>query len=333
MLFPLRTLLRHVWAALALAGACACVRAQVLEDTRPLVRLAPLAHASVDAARVTLRDVVAVVQDDDGSADRVLGLDLGPAPRIGQVVHLQQSQLADWLRMYRPGAGVRVQWSGPEQVELERASQRVSEQDFDDVARDALDAWLRKRSDSHAIELAKPVADVAVPLGRVSLAVRPLPRINTPSAHATVWIDVSVGGHFERSVNIDYRVQAFRTGWVAAEELERGQDVDATRLVQSQVDVAQLASALWSESPERTRMRRSVHRGEALTQLDAEARPFVVRGERVEVFSRVGELSVEAQAEALQDGRAGQDVLVRLASSRAPVTARVLKPGLVEIRQ
>ena len=320
-------------AACVLAGASLGAFAQSTDDPRPLVRLAALAHVSVDADRVTLRDVVEVVQDDAGVAERLLGLDLGPAPRVGQPAHLQQSQLVDWLRMYYPGAAVRVQWSGPATVNVERASQTLSEQDLEAAARPELDSWLARRSDSHTIELTRPVDPITVPQGRVSLAVRSLPHLTTPSSHATVWVDVSVGGHFQRAVNLEYRVQAYRAGWVAIEELERGQDVDTARLKQSEVDVAQLAAPLWTDSPERARMRRAVHRGEPLTTLDAEARPCVVRGERVQIFSHVGELSIEAQAEALQDGREGQDVLVRIASSRAPVNARVLKPGLVEIRQ
>ena len=329
----IRLLSSQALTAAALALACTAAFAQARGDARPLVRLAALARVSVETDRVTLRDVVTVLQDDANVADRLLALDLGPSPRVGQPAHLQQSQLADWLRMYRPAAAIQVQWSGPAEVDVERASQLLAEQDLEDVARPALDAWLARRSDSHAIELARPLPAVAVPTGRVSLDVRPLPRLAMPSAHATVWIDVSVGGHFQRSVNLDYEVQAFRAGWVASQELERGQDLDTTRLTQTQVDVARLSAPLWTDTPDRTRMRRSVRRGEVLTTLDAEPRPWVVRGDRVEVFSRVGDLSIEAQAEALQDGHAGQDVLVRIASSRAPVTARVLKPGLVEIRQ
>ncbi len=329
----IRHSLQRLLAATALAGACVGAAAQPAVDPRPLVLLAPLAHASVDADRVTLRDVVSVVQDDDGVAQRLLGLDLGPAPRVGQPAHLQQSQLADWVRMYRPAAAIQVQWKGPATVDIERASQLLSGQQLEDAARSALDSWLAKRSDSHVIELVRPLDPVAVPQGRVSLDVRALPHVPTPATHVTVWIDVLVGGRFQRAVNLDYRVQAFRTGWVAAEELERGQDVDTRRLVQAPIDIARLPAPLWADSPDRTRMRRPVHAGDPLTTLDAEARPWVVRGERVEVFSHVGELSVEAQAEALQDGREGQDVLVRIASSRSPLIARVLKPGLVEIHQ
>jgi len=333
MIGSIRIPLLQLLASTVLMLACAGASAQADAGGRPLVRLAMRAHASVDGERVTLRDVVTVARDDDGVAERVLGIDLGPAPRVGQLAHLQRSQLADWVRMFRPAAALQVQWSGPPTVDLERASQTVPAQALDDAARSALDAWLAKRSDSHAIEPAAPIAAVAVPQGRVSLAVRSLSNIAKPSARATVWIDISVDARFQRAVNVDYRVQAYRAGWVAAEELERGQDVDMTRLTQANVDVAQLAAPLWSDSPDRARMRRAVHRGVPLTTLDAEARPCVVRGERVQVFSHVGELSIEAQAEALQDGREGQDVLVRIASSRAPVNARVLKPGLVEIHQ
>ncbi len=333
MTLPAHAFARRALAALACACACVGAGAQAAADERPLVRLAPLAHATVDLDRVTLRDVVVVVQDDADVASRLLPLDLGPTPRIGQPARLLRVQLAEWLRQYRPGAAVRVEWTGPEAVDVERASQIVSQDELDALARGELDAWLTKRSESHVVELVAPIAPVMVPPGRVTLSVRALPHVPTPTARAALWIDVSVAGRYQRSVSIDYRVHAFRTAWVAVEELERGQDVDAARVTRGQVDAATLSGALWTDSPERLRMRRAVHRGEPLTMLDVELRPYVVRGERVEVFSRVGELSIEAQAEALQDGKAGQDVLVRIASSRSPVTARVLKPGLVEIRQ
>ena len=246
---------------------------------------------------------------------------------------LMQAQLADRLRMYRPVAGVRVQWSGSAQVDVERAPQTLAAQDFDDVARPALDAWLARRSESHAIELSPSMAQVIVPTGRVVLAVRPLSRLAVPEARTTVWVDVSVNGHFQRSVNVDYVVQAFKTGWVAVDKLDRGQALDALRVRQAQVDVARVNGLLWTDVPDGVRLRRGVRADEPLTTLDVEVKPWVARGEHVEIFSRVGDLSVEAQGEALQDGHAGQDVLVRIASSRAPVVGRVLKPGLVEIRQ
>lgn len=334
MTLPTRAFVVRTLASLACAGACVGALAQSA-DARPLVRLAPLAHATVDLDRVTLRDVVEVVQDDADVASRLLPLDLGPTPRIGQPAHLLRAQLVEWVRQYRPGAAIRVEWTGPDTVEVDRASQTLSQDELDPPARGELEAWLAKRSETHVVELAGPIAPVMLPRGRISLSVRALPRVPTPTSRATVWVDVSVAGHFQRAVAIDYRVQAMRTAWVASEELDRGQDVDASRVTQVRVDAAKLSDALWTDSPERMRMRmrRTVHRGEPLTMQDVELRPYVVRGERVEVFSRVGELSIEAQAEALQDGKAGQDVLVRIASSRSPVTARVLKPGLVEIRQ
>jgi len=70
-----------------------------------------------------------------------------------------------------------------------------------------------------------------------------------------------------------------------------------------------------------------------LTMAHVEALPFVARGERVQLRSRVGAITLETMAEALQDGRAGQDVLVRLPSSANPVTASVVGPHEVELKQ
>ena len=228
---------------------------------------------------------------------------------------------------------MRIAWSGAADVQIVRASQTVSVDTLEPLARRTLDEWLQSRSDAHAIEPSRAIEPVAVVSGNVSLAARALPRIGEPASHMTVWIDISVDGRFQRSVDLDFHVQAMRRAWVALHDLGAGQDLDAAAVALAQVDVAQSSQALWNESPERARMRRAVRRGEVLTALDVEPRPPVVRGERVQVSSHVGDLSIETSAEALQDGRAGQDVLVRIATSREPVMARVLKPGLVEIRQ
>ena len=313
------------------AGERACAAA--VEDDRPVLELALDAQASAASDRVTLRDIVTVVHDDADVARRLLSLDLGPAPRVGQPARLQQRQVEEWVRVYRPALAIRIAWSGAADVQVVRASQAVAADALVPLARRALDEWLRPRSDSYVIEPLRAVEPVAVASGEVSLAARPLPRIGEPASHMTVWIDISVDGRFQRSVDVDFHVQALRRAWIAAQDLGIGQDLDAAAVTLAQVDVAQSPQALWAESPERARMRRAVRRGQALTALDVEARPPVVRGERVQVSSHVGDLSIETSAEALQDGRAGQDVLVRIATSREPVMARVLKPGLVEIRQ
>jgi len=317
-------------AVLASAFAGAPVRAAADEGPTG-VELVLRAHASAEGDRVTLGDLAELRRDEAGVGARLLSLDLGPAPRVGQPAHLDRAQLESWIRLREPRLASRLHWSGAASAELERASQQLPAAALDEAARQALGAWLASRSDRFEIEPQRSLEPVQLPLGRVATKVRPLSPVGLPASHMAVWVDVSVGGRFERAVALDYDVRAWREAWVAATELARGEDLDETRASRAEVDIAAAAQPLWTQPVAHARLRNPVHRGQALAALHVEERPPVVRGERVAVYSRQGDLSIETSAEALQDGRAGQDVLVRIATSSAPVMARVLKPGLVEI--
>jgi len=323
----------HALSALAIASLLAGLPALARGAAAPALELQVIEHAKVAAARVHLRDLVAVQHDEAGIADSLLATDVGPAPRIGQPAHVDRAQLQDWIGRRQPALAGFVRWGGAASVQIERESQSLPAAALDERARDVLGRWLATRCDRFEIEPQREFEPVMVLAGHISTEVRPLSSIASPSSHMAMWVDVSVDGHFERSVVLDYRVKAWRRAWIAAEDLARGQDLDETRAIAGEADVAVSAQPVWSQAVSHARLRRPVRRGDVLTALDVEDRPPVVRGEQVAVAGRFGELSIETSAEALQDGRTGQEVLVRIPTSTAPVMARVVKPGLVEIHQ
>src|SRR6185369_10030594 len=102
-----------------------------------------------------------------------------------------------------------------------------------------------------------------------------------PATHMRLWVDVTVDGHFLRAVAVPFAVHAFRAGWVAQESIPLGEDVGTARVASAEIDVATLDAKPWGEVPERTRARRTLRAGQALTVLDVELRPPVVRGDWV----------------------------------------------------
>jgi flagella basal body P-ring formation protein FlgA len=81
------------------------------------------------------------------------------------------------------------------------------------------------------------------------------------------------------------------------------------------------------------RLRHAVRGGDVLARALVEPLPAVTRGDWVRLQTNEGAVSLESRAEALQDGRAGQVVNVRLANARSSILARVRGPGLVEVQQ
>ena len=60
--------------------------------------------------------------------------------------------------------------------------------------------------------------------------------------------------------------------------------------------------------------------------------PVIARGDRVTAVSGQGAVRIEARARALQAGRPGREVLVRIDGATAPVWARVVQSGWVELQ-
>lgn len=289
-------------------------------------------RADIAGDRVRLRDLVEIRRNDEQLADLLLDIDLGPAPRVGQPAHIERSQLAVWVKSRRPALAGRIGWEGAQTIELKRAAQVVYRDRLEGAARAALDHWLASRSDRHVLvpeQAEAVVAPIEVPAGEITLAARPFAAATRPISRMRVWLDVSVGGRFQRTVPVDYRVQAWKAGYTAGAELHAGEDIDDNRLQPGEVDIAALDAPAWTGSIDRTRIRREVRAGQPLTTLDVEFRPPVVRGEQVTVLSQMGDLSIQASAEALQDGRLNERIAVRVEGSTAPVLVWVVKPGLV----
>jgi flagella basal body P-ring formation protein FlgA len=64
----------------------------------------------------------------------------------------------------------------------------------------------------------------------------------------------------------------------------------------------------------------------------AQPQRLIKRGETVSLAIRGRGFAIQQQAEALEDGGEGEWIALRTARSREPVRARVIRPGLAELR-
>jgi flagella basal body P-ring formation protein FlgA len=63
----------------------------------------------------------------------------------------------------------------------------------------------------------------------------------------------------------------------------------------------------------------------------AEAEIAVRRGDRVQLFCRIGAVTAQVEAEALQDGRTGAEIRVRNLQNGRVHRGRITAPGTVEV--
>jgi flagella basal body P-ring formation protein FlgA len=303
--------------ALALAfGSSASAASVALRD-----------HADVAGEHVRLGDLAEL----DGESAKWADVDVWPAPPPCQIVRAGRAAVAQRLRDLAALRTALFDLVGAEQITIERRCQHLDPALLNASGREALAAWLRPRAEQ--FELAPiDLPMLELPVGEVSLVSRALPPNESVSARMHVWVDVCIDGRPIRAVPVAFSVHAYRDAWVASHDVGIGQRLEGAGLQHRRIDIAPERAEPLPELPRDARLRKPLLAGQALTTAHVEQVPPVVRGSTVTLKSGMGTIGVEARAEALQDGRQGQWVWVRVASATGPVRARVVDAGVVEVK-
>lgn len=165
-----------------------------------------------------------------------------------------------------------------------------------------------------------------------SARVRPIRWTGLPARRMTVWLDVVSHGRVVRAVPVEIEVHAWAAAWQATADLRPAATaVNEGHLTKAWVDMTTIDVAPWRGELDGRRLRKPLLAGQVLTVAHLERVTAVTRGQRVDVKASSGELQIDAQAQALQDGQVGDLVQVRVSRSAAAVTGRVVGSGTVEV--
>jgi flagella basal body P-ring formation protein FlgA len=297
------------------------------------VQLELLPEVAVSTSRLRLGDVARVAGDDREQVHAAAAMNLGSGPRVGEVLRLERAQIERWLQraVGRPGV---YEWTGASAVRVERASQWVPADEVCRAAQSALTDWLGTSRGS--AQVSPDCGDVAwaVPPGRVELKPHAIAEGQPVARRMQLPVDIWTDGAFARSVPVTMRVRWVGRAWVARRDVRAQQRLDDDVLDLKETELAGLPAApLAADQPTSgLRLRRPLLAGQVLTAAHVEPELSVSRGQRVRLLSRSGAITLETTAEALQDGHPGQQVLVRVPSASAPVSAWVIGLNQVELK-
>jgi flagellar basal body P-ring formation protein FlgA len=346
--------------ACALSGVIGHVDARARADGAAPIRIALRPQVEVDHTLVVLADVL------DDSARKLpelqdlLSLSLGRIPADGDAVQLDRDTLARWIHIRSGLPANRIAWSGAPTSRIHRVTAMVSGERIAQLACERVRAALQRNGLRVDVAASQVPADVAVPTGALELKLREpagapssVPG-RTPSAaepipkHQSVWVDAWVDGRFVRTVPVVLEVSAYAPAYVAARDLPAGVSIDGARPASTQFAVREvdwsgrhaLPMAVGSAAvagsalpPAPATLRRAVRAGDALSGADLNPAPLVARGDLATLHAYQGAIELESRVEVLQDGGPGQLVRVRLANAAGAITARVVGPAEVEVRQ
>lgn len=198
----------------------------------------------------------------------------------------------------------------------------------------AVSGWLKAQPVSRfEIAPAAPLADLRVPGGPWTLSARPLAAALPPVGRVIAWVEVSVGGRIERRVPVAIDIHSFAQRWHARADLPARAPVAADAFELREAELSTPYQPSPSDLPPGMRLSRPLAAGQPLQSTHMEPAVEVTRGDIVSAYVRRGMVSVQSRAEALQDGRSGQRVQVRIAGATGPVQALVTGPGTVEVNE
>lgn len=312
--------------------------AQAVAAPAEPVRIVLPANVGVARPDVSLGDIALMSTPDLQTLKRLMALPLGPAPRAGEKAQLGRAELTRWIQL-RTGLDARhIVWEGASVTELHRASAEIPGARLVAVANEALRAWLAGHTSRADVAVTTVPRDVAVPFGQSSLTARPIPQDAQPARRMAVWVDIWVEDRFIRTVPVGFEVAAYGPAYVADGDMPLGARFDDSALKVREVELTGRALPLLAPpsvatAAEPTQLRRPVSAGAALTRQDAEQQAAVTRGDWVALRVRSGAIDMESRVEALQSGRVGQTVSVKPSRATAPILARVVGPGQVEVTQ
>ncbi len=318
------------WMALMLGAATSALAA----GSHDVWHFTLAADAQVSAGRVRLGDVATVSGGSDTRTRALAALELAATPGFGDTLKLSRSGLSDWLRRAAPDLPA-VIWEGADAVSISRAGQDVPAATVCNAAAQAMQVALSDGPVRAVIEAQCPALPWRVPQGQLDIRPRAVSRSDWPARRVSVPVELWVDGQFARTVSVPVHVQLMGLAWVARADVSAQQPLTEAPLDQVELDLAGLVSApVPAESRlEGMRLRRPLRKGEVLTSAHAESLPAVLRGHQVRVHARLGAISLESTAEALQDGVPGKAVLVRMGDRTAlPINAVVTGPNQVQLQ-
>ncbi len=120
---------------------------------------------------------------------------------------------------------------------------------------------------------------------------------------------------------------------VVKQNLPRGSILQASAVETRRLDISRLSNGYFTDKSEilGKLLKRSLRRGDILTNGMLDVRKLVKRGEIVTIMASSNTLAIRVKGEALMDGRKGDVIRVKNHSSKREIQAVVVATGMVKV--
>ena len=285
-------------------------------------------QAEVASHKVTLRDLVASAKGLDAAFDkRLAGVKVAAAPKVGRSAKIEGARVRNLLALAKPPRDVSVLI--PSEVEIRRASQRITTSRINRIFHEALQKRFGDKGVDFALHSVQAGKDLVLPAGRLQSRVHFLGQADRGfmTAQIEFWVNGSLAGKRRVSGKVDvYGKVVVATKGLARRHVLEPEDVKVVRMRLNSIH------GTVTSDPDQViglRTRVPTAGGEALQLSRLERAPLIRRGDVVKMIYKAGRLKVSAKGRAEQTGYKGGSIKLINLASRREVYGKVLDSGTV----
>ncbi|MCL6518709.1 MAG: flagellar basal body P-ring formation chaperone FlgA [Armatimonadetes bacterium] len=282
----------------------------------------------VESQTITLGDIATIKVDDQAFAEKAKKTVICCSPLPGKSRELTRSQITTALR--RVGL-----WSNsivflcPDLVSIKRRALLVTGEMLFDAVRE----YVSKKEDLPGVasaEIVRLPTDQEVPIGKLELRVKSSNkqlkgRVNVP-------IEIVIDGRTYRTVYVPALIKVIAQVPVATKTIAKDEELDASNISLEERDITNLPNDIIIGKPEAGWSACvPIPQGSVLRRGWIASPPVIKSGDAVIVFVNNGAVSVSDKGVAVQEGRIGDRIKVRLFRDSQEVRGTVTAPGIIEI--
>ena len=312
---------------LAISCASTCANATELRiELRDKVRLTK--------KNIVLADIAVVSCDNLSTIRRVLSIPMGTVNSTSKSILVQREEIERWVSRQLAPMRQSVTWSGANAVLLEFPTQELGGDKIVAAAEEELKRWLAGRGDRSNLQLIQLPTTLILPEGEVAAVARPIGKQTEVRQRMSILVDVAVAGKILRTVSVSFEIELYRRALVTKRDILFGETIDKASLMFEEFDITKLSSnpMLNLGDERKLRAKNNVRKGQILMENAVEAVPLAQRGEWATLVMSNGTLELESRVEVLKEGKLGDVIPVRAATSTGTIFARVIGEGKLEVK-
>ena len=288
-------------------------------------------EAQVQGPQITLGDVAEIQGEPADTVARMRQVLLGQAPPAGVERLLSKSTLVTQLK--HQGLWTQeLQYQGPLQIRVLRASQRLDPQHMEPVVRQALSRRLAQTTQSTSIREIRGLRPVFVSLGPVQYEVT-MPGRSGWLGATSFTLTIQVAGKVEKQLHGTATIAVAQEVVSLVRPVAQGEIITADAVSRTRVPVTQPLRQVVTQPEEviGKHARRSLAGNAPLSTQDVTAVHVVHRGDMVRIVLESPLIKVSTPGEALEAGKPGDTIRVKNTSSKREVRAQVIDKQTVRI--